>query len=226
MNIALLFEQSGTFKNQLKSIGHNAKDFDINNEFNETDYQVDLFKMILETDLNTINKADLVFAFFPCTYFSDNNELIIKGVHWSMKTWSDSKKATYISNRLKERETFGVVLKTLVKKIKVPCIIENPNSKYIRNFCKDNNLEYIVHTRGKHGDFYNKPTIYILLNGARITELDIIHNERHITIQCDKASDFKGISRKLRRSLISELYVKNLLQHTFINNINIWFGGD
>lgn len=38
-----LFEQSGTFKNEFKKLGVNAFDYDILNNFGQTDYQVDLF---------------------------------------------------------------------------------------------------------------------------------------------------------------------------------------
>lgn len=42
----LLFEQSGTFKNAFKKNGVEVFDYDIQNEFGETDYIVDLFKEI------------------------------------------------------------------------------------------------------------------------------------------------------------------------------------
>lgn len=41
-----LFEQSGTFKNEFKKLGIDAYDYDIQNEFGETDYVVDLFENI------------------------------------------------------------------------------------------------------------------------------------------------------------------------------------
>ena len=46
MNFHLLFEQSGTFKNVLKSHGHKAYDYDILNEYGETDFLTDLFEQI------------------------------------------------------------------------------------------------------------------------------------------------------------------------------------
>lgn len=42
----LLFEQSGTFKKELNKLGYQAKDYDILNDFGETDYQIDLFNEI------------------------------------------------------------------------------------------------------------------------------------------------------------------------------------
>ena len=42
----LLFEQSGTFKNEFKKLGYEAVDIDIQNNFGETDYQIDIFSEI------------------------------------------------------------------------------------------------------------------------------------------------------------------------------------
>lgn len=41
-----LFEQSGTFKNTFKKLGYEACDYDIQNNFGETDYQIDIFSEI------------------------------------------------------------------------------------------------------------------------------------------------------------------------------------
>ena len=46
MKVHCLFEQSGTFKNEFRKLGINAYDYDIQNEFNQTDYIIDLFKEI------------------------------------------------------------------------------------------------------------------------------------------------------------------------------------
>ena len=40
------FEQSGTFKNEFKKLGYNAIDYDILNDYGETDVQIDLFSEI------------------------------------------------------------------------------------------------------------------------------------------------------------------------------------
>lgn len=44
--IYCLFEQSGTFKNEFKKLGYEAYDYDIQNNFGETDYQIDIFSEI------------------------------------------------------------------------------------------------------------------------------------------------------------------------------------
>ena len=40
------FEQSGTFKNEFRKLGYEAEDYDIQNQFRETDNVTDLFKEI------------------------------------------------------------------------------------------------------------------------------------------------------------------------------------
>lgn len=41
-----LFEQSGTFKNEFIKLGIPAEDYDIQNEFGQTDHVVDLYSQI------------------------------------------------------------------------------------------------------------------------------------------------------------------------------------
>lgn len=69
------FEQSGTFKNEFRKLGYDAFDYDIQNNFNETDHVTDLFKAIEDAYDNkpsvfdNIEKDDLILAFYPCIYF-------------------------------------------------------------------------------------------------------------------------------------------------------------
>ena len=46
MKAHCLFEQSGTFKNEFIKLGINAYDYDIQNEYGQTDYIIDLFAEI------------------------------------------------------------------------------------------------------------------------------------------------------------------------------------
>ena len=46
MKVHCLFEQSGTFKNEFKKLGYEAYDYDVQNEFGETDHVIDLFSEI------------------------------------------------------------------------------------------------------------------------------------------------------------------------------------
>lgn len=64
------FEQSGTFKNEFKKLGFNAYDYDILNQFEQTDYIVDIFNEIEKAYNNeysifdNISKTDSIIAFF------------------------------------------------------------------------------------------------------------------------------------------------------------------
>ncbi len=40
------FEQSGTFKNEFKKLGYDAYDYDLQNNFGQTDFVIDLFNEI------------------------------------------------------------------------------------------------------------------------------------------------------------------------------------
>lgn len=46
MIVHCLFEQSGTFKNEFKKLGYTAYDYDLANDYGQTDFQIDLFKEI------------------------------------------------------------------------------------------------------------------------------------------------------------------------------------
>lgn len=77
-----LFEQSGTFKNEFKKLGYDAVDVDIQNNFGETDFQIDIFNEIekgydnLPSIFDSISKEDLIVAFFPCIRFCSVMEQI------------------------------------------------------------------------------------------------------------------------------------------------------
>lgn len=46
MKVHCLFEQSGTFKNEFRKLGIEAYDYDILDDFGETDHIIDLFAEI------------------------------------------------------------------------------------------------------------------------------------------------------------------------------------
>ena len=93
-----LFEQSGTFKNEFKKIGYEAFDYDIQNEFNETDFVIDLFNEIenaydnKDSIFDDIEETDTVIAFFPCTRFEDQVQMHFRGTAFQMKKYTDEQK--------------------------------------------------------------------------------------------------------------------------------------
>ena len=96
-----LFEQSGTYKNIFRQNGIPAEDYDILNEFGQTDHICDLFAEIEKaykgekSIFDGINKNDLVFAFFPCTRFESKIPLSFRGQATQQKNWTDIQKLEY-----------------------------------------------------------------------------------------------------------------------------------
>ena len=96
-----LFEQSGTFKNEFKKLGIDAEDYDILDDFGQTDHVIDLFGEIEKAYdgkpslFDNIGDCDLVFAFFPCTRFECKVPLEFRGEAFQMKNWTDEQKLQY-----------------------------------------------------------------------------------------------------------------------------------
>lgn len=96
-----LFEQSGTFKREFMNLGITAEDYDILDDFGETDNRRDLFAEIEKayagepSMFDDIEKTDLILAFFPCTRFEAIIPLQFRGEGIQQKNWSDAKKLEY-----------------------------------------------------------------------------------------------------------------------------------
>ena len=96
-----LFEQSGTFKNEFKKLGVDAEDYDILNDYNETDHIVDLFSEIGKaydgepSMFDNFQKDDLVMAFFPCTRFEVQILMGFRGELYQQTDWCDIRKLEY-----------------------------------------------------------------------------------------------------------------------------------
>lgn len=211
MRVLCLFEQSGTFKSAFQANGHVARDIDIENRFNAADIQIDLFKAIETHEIdNYLRPYDLIMAFFPCTWFSVQNDLILSGKHWSMRNWSVEKRAAYMDKRLAERAYATDILHKLVRTchwLKKPLIIENPTSPYTRSILGE---PYLSHTRNKYGDYFRKPTDWYCFGNVIINEKKLIRTDTEPT---SKITDIKNNKdRKINRSLISPLYADNIVR--------------
>ena len=174
MKYHCFFEQSGTFKNEFKKLGYNAYDYDILNDFNETDYVIDLFNEIekgylgLNSIFDKMNKQDTILAFFPCVRFEAQVIMNFKGVNSGYKDWNMKKK---LSNCLKLSEelnrNYQLITKLAIICIdkNIPLIIENPYSTqhYLhRYWCIEPKI--IDMDRSLEGDYYKKPTQYWFIN--------------------------------------------------------------
>ena len=169
-----LFEQSGTFKNQFKALGIEAEDYDINNDFDETDHVIDLFAEIRKgydnepSIFDDISQDDLIFAFFPCVRFENQIMLHFRGQSNGMQKWSRQQK---MSNCMKLQSEVTEMYE-LVNKLFIICldrglrlILENPYSEehYLRRYwCYQPSI--IDKDRRERGDYFKKPTQYWFLN--------------------------------------------------------------
>ena len=96
MNIShahCFFEQSGVFRDSFRELGISAFCYDIRNDFGKTDYKFDLFIEIdrayngYESAFDWIGVNDLIFAFFPCTRFEDQAQMLFRGTNYGLKDW-------------------------------------------------------------------------------------------------------------------------------------------
>lgn len=217
-----LFEQSGTFKKAFKELGYNAIDYDINKTEN-VDVVVDLFMQIFFANeekrysvFDNISQDDLVIAFFPCTYFSDQSQLLSRGDSYEQKEWSVKKKLEYSMEQMQERSSFYTFLCSLCLlaiKRGFKLIIENPYGKV--NFLKHFfplKPEVVLLDRRKMGNFYKKPTQFFFINCVPEFKL---WNECAETMGKKKLiEDNKGFAR----SIISPTFAKNFIKTYITNN--------
>lgn len=169
-----LFEQSGTFKNEFKKLGIDAIDYDIQNEFGQTDCVADLFEAIENAYENKpsifddISKDDIVMAFFPCTRFEDQITMRFRCDAYQINKWTDKRKLEYVMNLERERERFyQLVCKMFTAAIDrdLKLIMENPYSEqhYLKKYFPIK-PKVIDMDRTIRGDYYKKPTQYWFIN--------------------------------------------------------------
>lgn len=216
------FEQSGTFKNEFKKLGYEAYDYDIQNEFKQTDYIIDLFKEIKKAYMkeksifDDIKQEDMILAFFPCIRFEDQIQLHFRGKATQMKKWTEEQK---LENDLKLHselsELYELVTKLAIVCInkKIPLVIENPHSTthYLTKYWA---IPYsILDTdRTTRGDYYKKPTQYWFINCNPKCNL-ILEPQVWIT----KKRTIKNTYSKTERSLISKEYANRFIREFIID---------
>ena len=215
------FEQSGTFKNEFIKLGIPAEDYDIQNNFGQTDNVIDLFGEIENSYkgepsiFDNITKDDLIVAFFPCIYFTGfTNPRYFTLENNNYRNLTLQEKLEKILERAKNRENFyeliikmvGVCLK---KGIRI--IIENPYSTlhYLNNnFFKQPTI--IDEDRTLRGDYFKKPTAYWYFNCENTIGFSYQQDkERKHILECKGAS--KGGICSEERSLISSDYARNFI---------------
>lgn len=169
-----LFEQSGTFKNEFIKLGVPAEDYDIQDEFSQTDHVIDLFSEIRggyegkPSIFDNITKDDLIVAFFPCVRFENQIMLWFRGQSFSQRNYTLEEKMEFDMNLMAElKEMYDLVnmLFIICLRRDLRMVFENPYSEehFLRRYwCLPSTL--IDKDRTKRGDYFAKPTQYWFLN--------------------------------------------------------------
>lgn len=219
------FEQSGTFKNEFRKLGYEAYDYDILNDYGQTDYQIDLFAEIKkayrggQSIFDKISPEDLILAFFPCTRFEAIIPLAFRGEQLQQKDWDDIKKLEY-SMKLQEELT---ELYMLLSMMCIVCIrkglrmmIENPYTQphYLTTYwCLKPTI--IDKDRRENGDYYKKPTQYWFIGFKPANNL-VMEVMDHVDTKCIDREKGSGDARKARRSLIHPQYASRFIRQFLI----------
>jgi hypothetical protein len=216
-----LFEQSGTFKNEFKKLGYDAVDVDIQNNFGETDYQIDIFSEIekayeggQESIFDKMTKDDLIMAFFHCIYFCAPSQMNFTWGCINYRKMSYKEKTDAILKRSSDREKFyGLAIKmfSVVAERGLRLIMENPWSE--NTYLKANFIippALIDNNRMLRGDYRIKPTAYWYVN-CEPTNGKSYQNDKEKKIHMkSRGSKVAGICSE-ERSMIHPDYARNFI---------------
>ena len=214
------FEQSGTFKREFIKLGIPAEDYDIQDNFGETDHNIDLFSQIENayrggvSIFDSITCDDLIMAFFPCIYFSCLSQMAMTWgcVNYRKKTIRE--KTDLILKRTKDREMFyALAIKMLAtaEERSLRLIMENPWS--MQTYLKSNFVlppTLIDNDRTLRGDYFKKPTAYWFINCTPTRGETLVKDKRTVRIIDAKASGQAGLCSE-ERSMISPDYARNFI---------------
>lgn len=208
----LFFEQSGTFKKAFEELGIRAADYDIRNDFAETDWQGDLFAQIenaytgKRSLLDNIRPDDIIIAFFPCTYFCENNVMFFTGVNINYRELTNTAKIERIMTRAEQRHSFYMKLLMLCfvcEDRNLRLIVENPyNPHHYLRYNFPYKPAVIDMNRRLSGDYYKKPTQYLFINCQPAGKK---------SVQLDKPVKYVSNQTTVNRSMISSDYAHNFI---------------
>lgn len=165
------FEQSGTFKQEFIKMGIPAEDYDIQDNFGQTDHVTDLFAEIEKAYeggislFDQITPDDLIMAFFPCIEFSCVAQMWFSLSQRDYQRWPYKKRIDYMLEKNRKRtQMYDLMMKfsgiCLDRGIRM--IMENPWSE--QTYLKQNVIlkspSLIDKDRTRRGDWMKKPTAY------------------------------------------------------------------
>lgn len=214
--VFLFFEQSGTFKKQFIDLGIPAEDYDILNDYGQTDHITDLFKEIENaydhkpSVFDEVGGDDLVMAFFPCVRFSIQFILALRqeANQCQNLSWEDK-----MDNTIKYHDEVNYMYKLISKMAKVclekkiKIVIENPyNTQHYLTRYWPIKPTIIDTNRREMGDYYEKPTQYFFINHEPENNLlfdePIAFHKKRIVIE----------ERGARRSELSPDYARRFIR--------------
>ena len=219
------FEQSGTFKNEFIKLGIPAEDYDIQNNFGETDHVSDLFQAIedaydgqpsLFDQIRGGQDGDLIMAFFPCIFFCQASQSAFTYTYNNYVKMDIRRKTQAILDRSVNRQYFYTLLIKLfcvVQERDIRMIVENPYSgqHYLilsQNFVMPPTI--IDHNRMLRGDYYEKPTAYWFIKCKPTEGFTMQMDKKKKTIMGSKQASKAGLCSE-ERSMISPDYARNFI---------------
>ena len=216
------FEQSGTFKNEFIKLGIPAEDYDIQNNFGETDHTDDLFQAIEDAYdgkpslFDNITPDDLIMAFFPCIYFCAPSQMNFTWGCINYRSMTVKEKTDAILARDKKRSYFyGLAIKmfAVAESRQLRLVMENPWSE--NTYLKANFIippAIVDENRIKRGDYRVKPTAYWFVrceptHGFTYQFDKQAEKKTHMT---SRGSSVAGVCSE-ERSMISPDYARNFI---------------
>ena len=218
-----LFEQSGTFKNAFKELGIEAEDYDILNDFGQTDHQIDIFAEIDKayegqpSIFDNVGDLDLVLAFFPCTRFQSYNACNFQGKNHGMRDWNTEQKllnSIELHNEL--NRLYTLLCKLFIVSIRggYRMIVENPYTQphYLTMFFPVE-PRVIIRDRSEEGDYFTKPTQFFFMNCEPEQNVILTPLERVDRVLHNNPSNLKdGKNVQVKRSLMHPQFAERFIK--------------
>lgn len=214
------FEQSGTFKNEFIKLGIPAEDYDIQNNFGQTDHVIDLFGEIEKayegggSIFDSISSDDLIMAFFPCIYFSCMSQMDLSWTAKNYRRLSGREATEKILERVHNREVYFTLLIKMcqvARERKLRLVFENPYS--LQTFLKSGFIQapaVVDENRTLRGDYFIKPTAYWYINCEPTKGKSFQKPKEVKRLMWEKKSPQAGVCSE-DRSMISPDYARNFI---------------
>lgn len=215
------FEQSGTFKNEFIRLGIPAEDYDIQDNFGQTDHVIDLFAEIEKgyageaSVFDGISKDDLIIAFFPCIYFTGfTNPRYYTLENFNYRGMTTKEKFDAILKRADARNDYYKLLykmcaNAITRELRL--VLENPFSALHflhNNFLKEPSVVDLDRTR--RGDYFKKPTGYWFFGCENTVGCSWQEPDKRMHILEAKPASSAGLCSE-ERSMISADYARNFI---------------